>query len=233
VTTPDVAPVLLERDFPNSDRDPYYVRENIAIGETRVLKIPERYRDVVVSEPGVIDWVRAVVGAAAGGRTPSPVVVAGPSLLLLGPTGTGKTHQAFGAMRAISLSGVACKWVFSTAADIYGELRPRPRVDSEKEFDRYAKATLLVIDDLGAAKGSEWTEEVNYRLINHRYAHKLPTLFTSNVPPKDLGNALGERVASRLVEMTTRVVLKGADRRLPVPVLPAGSAAPVTEGHDR
>lgn len=213
MTAPDIAPVLVERDFPNPDRDPYYVRENIAVGETRVLKIPERYQDATVTEPGVIDWVRDVVAVAAGGRTSQPVVVTGPSLLLLGPTGTGKTHQAFGALRALSLSGAACRWVFSTAADIYAELRPRPRVDSEKEFDRYAKAGLLVIDDLGAAKGSEWTEEVNYRLINHRYSHKLPTLFTSNVPPKDLGSALGERVSSRLIEMTKRVVLKGADRR--------------------
>lgn len=212
-TTPDVAPVLLERDFPNPDRDPYYVRENITLAEAKLLKIPERYRDAIVTEPGVIDWVRGVVGAAASGRTPNPVVVTGPSLLLLGPTGTGKTHQACGALRALSLSGVACRWQLATAADIYAELRPRHRVDAEAEFNRYAKAGLLVVDDLGAAKSSEWTEEVNYRLINHRYAHRLPTLITSNVPPKDLGSALGERVASRLIEMTTRVVLKGEDRR--------------------
>jgi DNA replication protein DnaC len=213
VTAPDVAPVLVDRDFPNPERDPYYVRENIAVGETRVLKIPEWYRDAVVTEPGVIDWIREVVAVATGGRTSQPVVVTGPSLLLIGPTGTGKTHQAAGALRALSLSGVSCRWVFATAADIYAELRPRPRVDSEREFKRYAEAGLLVVDDLGAAKGSEWTEEVNYRLINHRYSHKLPTLITSNVPPKELGTALGERVASRLIEMTTRVVLKGSDRR--------------------
>jgi DNA replication protein DnaC len=213
LSDPEIAPVLVDRDFPNPERDPYYVRENITIGETRVLKIPERYREAVVTEPGVIDWIREVVAVATGGRTSQPVVAVGPSLLLLGPTGTGKTHQAFGALRALSLSGAACRWVFATAADLYAELRPRPRVDPEAEFNRYAKAGLLVVDDLGAAKGSEWTEEINYRLINHRYSHKLPTLITSNVPPKDLGTALGERVSSRLIEMTTRVVLKGSDRR--------------------
>lgn len=232
MTAPDIAPVLLDRDFPNSDRDPYYVRENISAGQDRVAKIPERYRDAVVTEPAVIEWVREVVGAAAGGRTPSPVVVSGPSLMLLGATGTGKTHQAYGAMAAVSLSGVACRWMVSTAADIYARLRPRHRVDSEEEFDRYARAGLLVVDDLGAAKSSEWTEEVNYRLINHRYSHRLPTLFTSNVPPKDLGTALGERVASRLIEMTCRVVLKGSDRRRTEPI---GNTviqpAPATEGH--
>jgi DNA replication protein DnaC len=86
-------------------------------------------------------------------------------------------------------------------------------VDSEEEFRRYATARLLVIDDLGAAKGSEWVEEINYRLINHRYEHKMPTLITSNLLPKELGAALGERVTSRLVEMADRVVIEGTDRR--------------------
>jgi DNA replication protein DnaC len=206
--------VLLERDFPNEERDPYFVRDNVDLGRERCDKfIPARYSTAVVDVPEVIDWVRAVVGAAASSRSGAPVVRTGPSVLLLGGTGTGKTHQAFGALRAISESGVACRWMVSTAADIYAKLRPRHRVDSEAEFDRFATSPLLVIDDLGAAKATEWTEEVNYRLINHRYAHTLPTLITSNVPARELGAAVGERVASRLTEMARRVALKGNDRR--------------------
>jgi DNA replication protein DnaC len=41
----------------------------------------------------------------------------------------------------------------------------------------------------------------------------LPTLLTSNLRPAELASALGERVASRLAEMTQRVALKGTDRR--------------------
>ena len=92
-------------------------------------------------------------------------------------------------------------------------MRPRHGVDSETEFRAAADAGLLVLDDLGVSKNSEWVEEVNYRLVNHRYENTLPTLFTSNVRPRDLAEALGERVASRLTEMTGRVILKGADRR--------------------
>jgi DNA replication protein DnaC len=86
-------------------------------------------------------------------------------------------------------------------------------VDLEAVFERHARADLLVLDDLGASKSTEWTEEINYRLVNHRYENELPTLFTSNVPPKELIGVLGMRVASRLVEMTTRVPLDGEDRR--------------------
>ncbi len=41
----------------------------------------------------------------------------------------------------------------------------------------------------------------------------LPTLITTNLPTEQLRVALGDRVASRLAEMTERVILKGPDRR--------------------
>jgi DNA replication protein DnaC len=96
---------------------------------------------------------------------------------------------------------------------MYAALRPRSGVDSETEFRKYAHARLLMLDDLGAAKSSEWTEEINFRLINHRYENQLPTILTSNVLPGELMNRVGDRVASRLVEMCDRVVIKGSDRR--------------------
>ena len=55
-----------------------------------------------------------------------------------------------------------------------------------KEEDVTTSASF--VDDLGAAKPSEWTEEINYRLVNHRYEHMLPTIFTSNVPARELGS---------------------------------------------
>jgi DNA replication protein DnaC len=111
------------------------------------------------------------------------------------------------------VSGAACSWKFVTAADLYATLRPRQGHDSETTFRGYADCNLLVLDDLGAAKNSEWVEEINYRLINHRYQEKLPTIITSNLTPKTLSPGLGDRVTSRLHEMTTRVVLEGSDRR--------------------
>lgn len=176
--------------------------------------IPVHYADAVADVTAIRDWVRELVeGAVQDTDRAAVALTTGRSLLILGPTGTGKTFQAYGAVRALSLSGLMCSWQFSTAADIYARLRPRPRVDSEEEFRSIANARLLVIDDLGAAKATEWTEEVDYRLINHRYERELPTLITSNVKPADLKPILGDRVTSRLVEMTTRVVLKGDDRR--------------------
>lgn len=205
--------VLLERDF-DREFDPHWLTENREVGARRWQKVPAHYANARVTNPQVGEWVRAVVARAV--QTSGPVMVAvstGPSLLLLGPTGTGKTYEAYGALRALAESGVSCSWSCTTAADMYARLRPRHRVDSEAEFERYLNARVLMIDDLGAAKASEFTEEVNYRLINHRYENEMPTLLTSNVLPRDLAASLGERVASRLTEMATRVVLKGEDRR--------------------
>jgi DNA replication protein DnaC len=197
--------------------DAHWLDENRDLGQSQCGKrIPAHYADATPDHPDIAQWVRDIVAAAAEqARARNHVVRTGPSLLILGPVGTGKTHQAYGAIRALAHSGVTCSWRVETAADIYAQLRPRPRFDSEQEFRDLASVRLLAIDDLGAAKGSEWTEEVNYRLINHRYEQELPTIITSNLMAKDLSANLGERVTSRLVEMARRVNLVGDDRRRP------------------
>lgn len=205
------------------------------LAERRLVRVralekqtPARYKDAVAQDPGVIAWADRVVKShhetgeerpaprvveGWGPTKPLPATLTGPSLLLLGPTGTGKTHQAFGALKRIAENGCHAALKVATAADFYAQLRPRHGVDTEEEFERFAWTSVLFLDDLGAAKTSEWVEEINYRLINHRYNHELVTLFTSNVPPRSLGEQLGDRVASRLAEMCTNVALKGADRR--------------------
>jgi DNA replication protein DnaC len=206
-------------DFELSDEnlDSHWLGENRDTAtEICEKRIPGRYADATPDHPEVAAWVREICWQAAReARAMNPVVRKGPSLLILGPVGTGKTYQAYGAIRAIAHSGALCSWRLETAADIYAGLRPRPRFDSEQAFRELATVKLLVVDDLGAAKGSEWTEEVNYRLINYRYEHRLPTVVTSNIPAKELATNLGERVTSRLREMAKLVALAGDDRRQP------------------
>lgn len=193
--------------------DEFYIAEAIEVGKKSLERIPVRYADAVVSEPAVAEYVRSLVNQARQAGRLGSAISRGRSLLLVGGTGSGKSYQSYAAIRALAVCGARCNWMFISAADLYAKLRPRPGVDSEQEFERYARAGFLVLDDLGAAKGSEWTEEINYRLINFRYEQVKPTLITSNVPPKQLAAVVGERVASRLVEMADRVVLSGPDRR--------------------
>ncbi|MEV5604410.1 ATP-binding protein [Streptomyces sp. NPDC052299] len=181
-------------------------------------RIPARFRHALANHPQVTAWADAIARAGRPGPGGAPGIAEGPSLRIVGPTGTGKTHQAYGAIRTLLAAGVRLRWEAVTAADLYARLRPRPGFDSERDLQSLMRCPLLLLDDLGAAKTSEWTEELTYRLINHRYDHLRPTLITSNLTTDALRAALGDRVASRLAQMTERVTLEGEDRRRQKPV---------------
>ncbi|WP_330457423.1 ATP-binding protein [Streptomyces sp. NBC_00820] len=176
--------------------------------------MPPRYQAAVADHPQVLAWARDVAAAAVapslGARRQ---VSTGPSLLMAGVVGAGKTHQAYGAVRLLVQGGVGVRWRATTAADLYAELRPGSDTDSEQVLAAYSRVPLLILDDLGAAKSSEFVEEQTYRLINRRYNYMLPTLITTNLRIRDLKAYLGDRVTSRLAQMTTRVEFEPIDRR--------------------
>lgn len=207
-------------DWLNSGETDTFHPANVArYSITEAAKIiPFHYQNAMADNPDVQTWLGELVTQAhkeqAARGNPLATVIHGRSLLLLGSTGTGKTHQAYGAIRELAITGVAARWVVTTAADLYGALRPRHGIDSEAEFVRYRDARVLLIDDIGADRTpTEFVEEVNFRLINHRYEHHLPTLITSNLLRKELAARLGDRVTSRLIEMCQPVVFEGPDRR--------------------
>jgi DNA replication protein DnaC len=216
-------------------RDAFLAERGIALADLRAwndwderneldaadLRVPARYSKALAADPGMRNWLGKLVSRAARDRSRAvPSVTTGPSVLMLGKVGTGKTHEAWGAVRGLAACGVRSHWHVITAADFYARLRPRHGIDSEAEFREIATASLLVLDDLGAEKPSEWTEAVNYRLVNCRYEHELATVLISNLPLDDrpgegpgLRSVLGDRVMSRLAEMTETVVMEGPDRR--------------------
>ncbi|MCM1972549.1 ATP-binding protein [Streptomyces sp. G1] len=189
------------------------VAEPVTALELADRRIPPRYRAATATDSGVRAWAERVAGMGSVGPGGTRGISYGPSLLIAGPTGSGKTHQAYGAVRSLLGAGVRLRWQAVTSADLHAQFRPRPHHDPEREIQELGRCPLLILDDLGAAKQSEWTEELTYRLINRRYTEMLPTLITTNLPTEELRSAVGDRVASRLAEMTTRVILTGPDRR--------------------
>ncbi|MFI1382953.1 ATP-binding protein [Embleya sp. NPDC020886] len=196
----------------NADDDIDRIADALALAEQR---IPPRYRSAVADHPGITAWMRQIVDDACPGPGGTFGIATGPSLLIAGTTGTGKTHQAYGAVRGLLRAGVRLRWNKITTAALYAAMRPRQGHDTEGEMRELSRCPLLILDDLGAAKTSEWTEELTYRLVDHRYEYMLPTLFTTNLPIPRIRDVLGDRVASRLAEMTDRVILTGPDRRRP------------------
>ena len=78
--------------------------------------------------------------------------------------------------------------------------------------ERAMNCKLLILDDIGAERPSEYVCERLYDLINHRYTNMLSTIYTSNLTPIELGDRLGARIESR-VRSVEQVKLVGADRR--------------------
>ena len=82
------------------------------------------------------------------------------------------------------------------------------------------RADMLVLDDLGAEKTSEWVEETLNLIVNTRYSEKRTTIFTTNyddnpdsTDPDSLLFRIGVRMRSRLHEMCEFLYLDGADYR--------------------
>ncbi|MEU5545145.1 ATP-binding protein [Streptomyces sioyaensis] len=194
--------------------DPAYHREarcDFALTRWR-RATPPRFRNAEATIPEVVGWADTVLADPGGAG----------ALLLTGLTGTGKTHEAYGALRRIAAGGPdRYELVAMNSADMYGHLRPTQEVGTtEDRLRRLSQVQYLLLDDLGTTKVTEWTEEITYRLINYRYIHCLPTIITSNLPARDdnggpdLTDFVGDRVASRLAELvTTLVPMIGADRR--------------------
>lgn len=189
------------------------VWENRNRASETMERVPVMYRDAMVTDRGMRAWTVELIRNACDLQHRSPAVRAGTGVRLLGTPGVGKTHQAYGMLRAMLVSGVRCSWIAIPAPDLYSKLKPQPGVNSEAEYERFAKVSLLVLDDLGTAKPTEWNEEVNYRLFNYRSEWQKPTVVTSNLSMPELGHRLGERVKSRLAGMTIQVTMEGPDRR--------------------
>ena len=79
---------------------------------------------------------------------------------------------------------------------------------------KYANVGLLVLDDLGAEKTSDWSRQVFYLLLDRRYREMKQTIITTNLSLEQIAETFDDRVASRLCEMGVTIELKGKDKRV-------------------
>lgn len=78
----------------------------------------------------------------------------------------------------------------------------RTNLNNESSIiEQYQKCKLLVLDDFGAEKMSEWSYQVLYLIISYRYDEMLPTIYTSNLSLQELATKLNDdRVPSRILQ---------------------------------
>jgi len=134
------------------------------------------------------------------------------NLLILGPVGTGKTHAAIAAGRAaVERAPGARRVLFRPVGDLLATLRP----DGGRDPAFYTSVDVLILDDLGAERLTDWGAEQLYLVANGRWLGCRPTVVTSNLAAGQLADALGERTWDRLRDGARALALSGGSRRRP------------------
>ena len=205
--------------------------------------IPERFQscsldDYRIDFPGVTRSLAMARRYAIGFVERYPAETGTTGLMFMGSIGVGKTHLAVAILKALILdrgaSGLFCDYreFLKQLQQTYSQ-----RGDgSERELlDPILKTPVLVLDELGAMKPTEWVMDTVGYVLNTRYNECRMTIITTNFPnlppyaeeegikafasmrnvPRGdtLGDRIGERVRSRLQEMCVPIEMEGMDFR--------------------
>jgi DNA replication protein DnaC len=138
-------------------------------------------------------------------------------ILLSGPVGCGKTHLAIGLGQLACALGYAVTFVrlpewFQQLRDSYNDSH-RARASERTLLQTLYEADLLILDDLGAERASDWGRERLLLVVDHRWNQRLPNIITTNETPDTLAQTLGERTLSRLYGDALAITLSGEDYR--------------------
>ncbi|MGC2637157.1 MAG: ATP-binding protein [Acidobacteriaceae bacterium] len=168
-----------------------------------------------------------------------PVTTGGHGLLLTGSIGVGKTHLAAGILQALivekGVHGLFCDYR-ELLKEIQHSYNPQVATTEMEILKPVFDAEVLVLDELGAAKPTDWVWDTVALVLNTRYNDERTTLITTNYPnlpeartlsrnastkektervtsDESLGDRIGERMRSRLAEMCVSIEMNGKDFR--------------------
>jgi DNA replication protein DnaC len=161
-----------------------------------------------------------------------PLETAGTGLLLTGSIGVGKTHLAVGILQAL-VAERGATGLFYDYRDLLKQIQNSYNAQvRETELQILApvfEAEVLVLDELGASKPTDWVWDTVAHILNTRYNDRRTTIITTNysnagplgaetgarasMREETLGDRIGERMRSRLQEMCVVVEMQGEDFR--------------------
>ncbi|HEY2905855.1 MAG TPA: ATP-binding protein [Vicinamibacterales bacterium] len=197
-------------------------RERIGRERLAEANIPKRYQHCTLANfTAYNDSLEKAVAMARRVAESFPVVSRG--LLLEGQPGVGKTHLAVAVLKQVIATSGA-RGLFYDTRELLRVIRstydPSIRTTELEVLRPVMHADLLVLDDLGAEKTSEWVDETMNLIVNTRYNERRLTIFSSNyldIPddtdPNSLLFRIGFRMRSRLHEMCEFIEMDGADYR--------------------
>ena len=202
-------------------------------------RIPERYGHCTLADyetrfPNADPTLSEALMHARHFVANYPLETYGQGLLLTGSIGTGKTHLAVGILQAL-VAERGARGLFVDYRDLLKQVQHSYNNSVQQtELDVLRpvfEAEVLVLDELGASKPTDWVWDTVAHILNTRYNDRRTTIITTNyanLPPggareagsarasmreESLGDRIGERMRSRLQEMCVMVEMRGADFR--------------------
>ncbi|MHB1701961.1 MAG: ATP-binding protein [Acidobacteriaceae bacterium] len=220
----------------------------VAARNSRMLtraRIPRRYEHCSLDSyetrfPGANRTLSAALLTGRKFVESYPLENDGSGLLLTGAIGVGKTHLAVGILRALVLDRGATGIFYDyreLLKAIQNSFNPQVKTTELEILRPVFEAEVLVLDELGANKPTDWVWDTVAHILNTRYNDKRTTIITTNYPnmgplgsapetgrsrlsdaqravrEETLGDRIGERMRSRLQEMCVVVEMQGKDFR--------------------
>lgn len=182
--------------------------EDQAAVRARALGIPSRYAHA--SLDSVAELARKALEAWAKSAESRAR-----SFVLIGPVGVGKTYAACALALRCKEANVPTR--YASQASILRAIRStwsnRSERSEESVWRELTAPYVLIVDDVGAARGNENDALRISELIDERYNEQKPTIIVTNLKPEQLKLELGDRAYDRICEGGKLVVMTGESRR--------------------
>lgn len=173
-----------------------------------VSRLPAEYQNArLPDEP----WIDDVLAWLAGYRKARETGARPSTLTLMGPVGTGKTWTA-AALARIILTEDSVPVTFVTTQQLIDAVKPA-QGGLDVDMVQFELAPLLVLDDFGAERLTEWAIDQLYRLAHHRSHNGRPCIITTNLDGQDIRKRYNERLIERLFGGSQLVRVTGVSRR--------------------